>query len=171
MNEDPFHFVVSVEVALRAAVESDLEALEWMGLYEGHRDIIRTAFEAQQRGDALLLVAISGGFPVAQVWIDFARKRAQRKAVLWAVRTFFPLQGRGIGRRMLIAAEREIAMRGIHRAELEVEHSNEGALRFYKSCGWKMVGENIERLTIRDGDAGVQNLQLDVWVMEKEVAA
>jgi ribosomal protein S18 acetylase RimI-like enzyme len=169
MTEDARRFTVSVEVNLRAAVEDDLPALEWMGLYTAHRSIIRDAYEAQRRGDALLLVAVSGGFPVAQVWVDYARKRREAIAVLWAVRTFFPLQGRGIGRRMMAAAEHEIVARGITRAQLEVERSNKGALRFYKGCGWRMSGETLEHFMIKDGDEGVHDLELDVWLMEKDL--
>jgi hypothetical protein len=84
---------ISVEIVIRPCVEGDLPALEWMGLYTHHRDIIRQAFEAQQRGDALLLLAIAADFPVGQVWIDFARKREDSIAFLWAVRTIYPLQG------------------------------------------------------------------------------
>jgi ribosomal protein S18 acetylase RimI-like enzyme len=171
MTNDTRHFTVSVEVNLRAAVEDDLSSLEWMGLYTPHRGIIRAAYDAQQAGDALLLVAISGGFPVAQVWIDYARKRHEETAVLWAVRTFFPLQGRGIGRRMMAAAEAEIVAHGIGRAELEVERSNKGALRFYKQCGWRMAGQAVERFAVKSEDGGPEDLELAVWLMEKDLLA
>ena len=169
MSDEARRFTVSVEVSLRAAVEDDLPALEWMGLYTVHRGIIREAYDAQERGDALLLVAIAGGFPVAQVWIDYARKRRENIAVLWAVRTFFPLQGRGIGRRMMAIAEHEIVEHGLRHAQLEVERGNKGALQFYKRCGWKMSGETSEHFAVKDGEGEVQDLALDVWLMEKHL--
>ena len=89
MSPAPQRFTVEVEIEIRRAVAEDLPALEWMGLYAGHRQIIRRAFADQQAGNASLLLGVAGGFPVAQVWIDFAKKREQGTACLWAVRTFF----------------------------------------------------------------------------------
>jgi ribosomal protein S18 acetylase RimI-like enzyme len=162
-------FTVSLEVAIRPARAEDLPALEWMGLFSAHREIIRAAFEAQERGDALLLLAIAGGFPVAQVWIDFARRRERRIATIWAVRTFFPLQGRGIGRQMMLAAEEAIRARGIHRAELEVEHGNDHARRFYGRLGWRAASEQSAPLEVSDGGAGPRSVAMELQTLEKDL--
>ena len=84
-------FSITVEAEIRPARAADLPALEWMGLYTPHRALIAEAFAAQCRGDGLVLLAVTNGFPVGQVWIDFARKRGDGVAVLWAVRSFHPL--------------------------------------------------------------------------------
>ncbi|MFC4171221.1 hypothetical protein ACFOYU_03970 [Microvirga sp. GCM10011540] len=91
-SEDLGRIEVTLEIAVRSCVEEDLPALEWMGLFSAHRDIIRQAFEAQQCGDALMLLAVTAGFPVGQVWIDFARRRSEGAAFIWGVRTFHPLR-------------------------------------------------------------------------------
>lgn len=160
------HFSVSIDVAIRPAVEADLPALEWLGLYTAHQPIMREALAAQARGDALLLLGVSGNYPIAQVWIDFARKREEAIALLWAVRTFFPLQGRGIGRRMMNAAEEAVCARGLTRAELDVEVGNEGALRFYRSCGWRRTGQGVADFTSYGADGPVIETR-PVWTMEK----
>lgn len=154
-----------IEAVIRPCLEEDLPALEWMGLYLPHRHIIRKTFEAQRRGDALMLVAVSAGFPVAQVWIDFARRRAAGAAVLWAVRTFYPLQGAGIGRQMIRVAETLLRERGIRRAELEVEQSNEDALRFYKRLGWRIRGKPA------DEEASPTPRRHDQWLLAKELSS
>jgi ribosomal protein S18 acetylase RimI-like enzyme len=141
---------------VRLARHEDLPALEWMGLYSGHRNIIESAYEAQQAGAAVMLLAMSGSFPVAQVWIDFRRARATNKAVLWAVRTFFPLHRRGIGRRLMEHAEHAIRARGICEAELEVERSNEPAYRFYQRLGWKDAGPASAGSKARSREPGAE---------------
>lgn len=128
---------LTVAMTIRLCTEADLPALEWMGLYSPHRSLIREAFAAQQRGDGLMVLGVAGGFPVGQVWIDLARKRAEGTAVLWAVRSFHPLHGTGIGRHLMSAAERLLRGRGVRRAELGVERTNEGAQRFYEKLGWR----------------------------------
>lgn len=130
----------TITATIRPCTEADLPALEWMGLYAPHRRIIRDTFKAQQRGDALMLLAVARGFPVAQVWIDFSARG--RTAVLWAVRTFFPLQRAGIGARMMRAAEEVARRRGFAQAELEVEKGEEEAIAFYRRLGWRTAGES-----------------------------
>ncbi|WP_448188024.1 N-acetyltransferase family protein [Azospirillum sp. sgz301742] len=160
---------ITVEAVIRPAEAADLPALEWMGLYTPHRSIIAEAFAAQQRGDGLMLLALTNGFPVGQVWIDVARKRAEGIAVLWAVRSFHPLHGAGIGRHLLEAAERELRRRGIRRAEIGVERSNDGARRLYERLGWRVVGPlaEVQRCVTPEGD--VVEERLEEWLMGKDL--
>lgn len=123
---------------VRRARAGDLPALEWMGLYTRHRDVIERAFAAQERGDGLMLLAVSADFPIAQVWIDFLGGSEPDTAMFWAVRTFFPLQRTGIGRRMMEIAEAELRRRGYRSVELEVEGWNAKALGFYERLGWQV---------------------------------
>lgn len=124
----------TVTATIRPCREDDLPALEWMGLFAPDRHIIREAFETQQRGGGMMLLALAADFPIAQVWLDF--ERSKRAAFFWAIRTFHPLQRAGIGRCMMEAAETVAADWGFRRAELEVETNNEAALRFYLNLGW-----------------------------------
>mgnify|MGYP001245891064 CR=1 FL=1 len=158
---------LSIAMTIRLCVETDLTALEWMGLYAPHRSVIREAFAAQQRGDGLMLLGIAAGFPVGQVWIDLARKRAEGVAVLWAVRTFHALHGAGIGRHLMSTAERLLRERGIPRAELVVERSNESARSFYERLGWRVVGPVSETFRFVTPDGQAVEERMDAWLMEK----
>ena len=77
---------------------------EWFGLFTDHREMILAAYDGQERGEALMLVAETQGFPVGQVWIDLTLERVDATGVLWAVRVFPTLQNRGIGTRLMVAA-------------------------------------------------------------------
>jgi ribosomal protein S18 acetylase RimI-like enzyme len=158
-----------IEVVIRPCEEEDLPALEWMGLYSPHRQIIREAFEAQKRGDALLLLAVSAGFPVAQVFIDLARKREAGVALLWAVRTFYPLQGAGIGRQLMATAESILRNRGIKRAELGVERDNKQAIKFYVQQGWQAAGPLTENVEFSDTDGTLTTVKLEQWLLTKDL--
>ncbi|HSK38930.1 MAG TPA: GNAT family N-acetyltransferase, partial [Arenibaculum sp.] len=123
--------------AVRPCVESDLEALEWMGMFTSHREIIRAVFERHRRGEDVMLVADANGFPVGQLWIDFLRKAHRSTALLWAVRVFPPLRNLGIGRHLMLAAEEVVLRRNLTRLELGVEHDNPDARRFYERLGYR----------------------------------
>jgi ribosomal protein S18 acetylase RimI-like enzyme len=153
-----------IEADIRPAVAADLPALEWMGLFAHHQRLIRETFESQQQGRSLMLLAISAGFPIAQVWIDFAPEQQADTALLWAVRTFHPLQGAGIGRQMMAAAEAELRRRGLTRAELEVERSNAAALRFYQRAGWRIEREISDSAP---KPPGLRHPPTDGWVLAK----
>lgn len=130
-----------IETRVRLCREEDLPALEWMGLYAPDRRLIRETFAGQLRGEQLMLIAVAADFPVAQVWVDLARKAQEGAAVLWAVRTFHPLQRAGIGSRMIGIAENVLSDRGIARAELEAEPE---AAAFYARLGWRCIGADPE---------------------------
>ncbi len=154
-----------LKASVRPCREVDLPALEWMGLFSAHAALLRNAFMAQERGEALLLLAVRRGFPLAQVFIDFVRRREHGAALFWAIRTFPPLQGAGIGTRMLQAAEAAAHERGFQRAELGVERSNQAALRFYERHGWRRLGR-FEEVVAHDGGPGEELRQ---WLMEKQL--
>ena len=122
----------------------DLRAVEWMGLHTREREIIESTFAAQQRNEALMLHAVSSGFPVAQAWVAFAGQGSPDCPYLWAVRVFPALQGAGLGTKLLTEAERRIAARGARQVELGVEWENEGAQRFYERLGYRPVGTRRE---------------------------
>jgi ribosomal protein S18 acetylase RimI-like enzyme len=160
---------VALDFVVRPCVEEDLPDLEWMGLYAPHREIIAKAFQAQRRGDALMLLAVASGFPVAQAWVDLARKPNRRTAVLWAVRTFPPLRGLGIGRHLMLAAEAVLRDRGIVRAELGVERDNPGARRFYERLGYHAAGPLSEVFSYVTPQGLPVEVALDEWLMVKEL--
>lgn len=138
MSEDTFTVLLRIE--MRACRADDLPALEWMGLYSPHRRILAEAFAAQQEGRAVFLLGIASGYPVAQVIVDWPAQ-ADGPATFWAVRTFFPLHGLGIGRRLMAKAENLAAARGIARGELLVDPADAGARAFYEKLGWAATGE------------------------------
>jgi ribosomal protein S18 acetylase RimI-like enzyme len=161
-------FTACVGLQLRPCRESDLQALEWMGLYTRHRDIIHDTFRQQQAGTALMLLAESSGFPLAQAWLDFGHRGSVRRPTLWAVRVFPPLQGYGIGAWIISAAEMAARTRGARDIQLGVEPENTPALRFYERLGYRAVGHaEIEFNSGRSDSAAAATLQL----MEKQLSS
>jgi ribosomal protein S18 acetylase RimI-like enzyme len=159
-------FVLDVPVTLRACRRADLEKLEWFGAFTHHRALIREAFELQSRGEAVLLLAIVGGFPVGQAWLHLTRRPAP---TIWAVRVLEPFQGAGLGARLLQALEDEAAARGCERLELAVEQSNERARAFYERLGWRVTGERAESYGYTLPDGRPVRHELCEWVMEKRL--
>jgi GNAT superfamily N-acetyltransferase len=160
--------IVQVPVEFRLCTEEDLSALEWMGLHTTQREIIRATFDAQQCGDALMLLAISGGFPVGQVWLDFAREGGAKRPLLWAMRVFPPLQCRGIGGALMRRAEALAQSRGAEEIELGVERENEGARRFYERLGYQPAGSSIEEVKFMFEGQPMQ-MTVDQQVMRKRL--
>lgn len=156
--------LIRVPVQFRLAREDDLAALEWMGLFTRQRAIIAEAFEAQQDGRGAMLLAIANDFPIGQVWIDFDRETPR----FWAVRVFPPLQGVGLGTRLIEEAEACAAARGHEAVELGVEWDNRGAQRFYRRLGYAPVGAEREEVDYTHDDYPM-TMVVDQEILRKEL--
>ena len=160
--------VIEISVRFRLCHEDDLPALEWMGLHTREREIIAAAFAAQQRGKGLMLLADAGGFPVGQVWMDFAGRGSAARPYLWAVRVFPPLQGAGLGRRLMAEAEARAAARGATSVDLGVERDNPAAHRFYRRLGYRPAGSRREPLH-HVGDSQARDTGTDLHILRKDL--
>lgn len=160
-------FIVSIAVTIRLCQEADLPLLEWFGLFTAHREIIRTAFERQRRGENLMLVAVENGFPVAQAWVDLTRYDDRGAGLLWAVRVFPAFRGKGIGRRLITLAERLLRERGFSAAEIGVEKHNGDALRLYERLGYRITREEHEEYSYVTPDGTAVRVPVDEWMLHK----
>ncbi len=160
--------IIQLPIKFRLCVEDDLPALEWMGLHTTQREIIRSTFEAQKRGDAAMLLAISGGFPVGQAWLDFTRGGGSKRPLLWAIRVFPPLQGSGLGRALMRRAEALAQSRGAGEIELGVEWDNEGARRFYERLGYEPSGKCVEEVKFMF-EGQPMEMTVDQQIMRKQL--
>jgi hypothetical protein len=70
-------FELKIDMAIRPCREEDLRALEWFGKWSQYRGVIAEAFERQQQGEVMMLVADINRFPIGQLWIDLAKKREE----------------------------------------------------------------------------------------------
>lgn len=160
-------FSISLEFAIRLCRADDLPKLEWFGTFCHHREVIRQTFERQIAGDVLMFVADARGFPVAQAWIDFRPDSRTAYPTLWAVRVMEPLQGLGIGGRLMSAAEQAARRRGHRGLSLNVERSNLRARAFYESRGWRVVGDRRGSFLYTTPEGRTVVEPLDEFAMEK----
>ena len=128
-------------VAVRAASEQDLHALEW----HGGRDL-RAFYEEcwqKHRDDELLyLVADSKGFPIGQVVIVWSGKPSHPDFPdVQSLRVHPAFRGLGVGSRLLGAAEISARERGFERLGLSVSVENPKARQLYERCGYVLRGE------------------------------
>ena len=130
---------VSLSIVIRRCRRGDLRELEWSGLYSLDREVIESTFEAQSRGESIMLVAEANAVPVGQAWVDLTRLTLDATGVIWAVRVFPCLQNQGLGTRLIEVCEDLLRDRGFRRCELSVERDNRGALRLYERLGYRKI--------------------------------
>lgn len=158
------------QVEIRACTADDLPSLEWHGLFASERHVIREAYERQARGQGLMLLAVAGGFPAGQAWIDFAARPGERGvAVIWAVRVYPSLRGAGIGTRLMAAAEEAIRGRGFRVAELGVEKDNPRARTLYERLGYRLHREMVDEFACEDRHGRPAVETVDQWMLRKDV--
>ncbi len=163
------HCSLPLQVTIRLCTRSDLPHLEWYGMFTSHRQIIRQTFKAQERGEALMLMAETNCLPGGQLWINLTRNQDGSAAWIWAMRVIPWLQRMGIGSCLISAAEEILAKRGFLWAELGVEKDNPDAQRFYEHRGYRMVGAEVEQFSYTTPGGVTRHVTVDQWVFRKHL--
>jgi ribosomal protein S18 acetylase RimI-like enzyme len=82
-----------------------------------------------------VLTAVQDGTPVGYALLH--RRRGSSIVQLASIAVAASAAGRGLGKRLLEAAEREAARHGGRRVRLEVRPDNKGALALYEGAGYR----------------------------------
>lgn len=164
-------FCLELEVVIRPCEQRDLTALEWLGSFTAHRAFMRAQFERHRAGLNPMLVADHGGYPVGQIWLDLERAAAWHAAVVWALRVIMPFQRLGIGKRLLAVAERVAAAAEVELVELGVERGHRRARRFYESCGYERVRDEMAEEVYVLPDGSTSRKVYDQCILQKSLRA
>jgi ribosomal protein S18 acetylase RimI-like enzyme len=164
-------FHIQVDITIRPARREDLRKLEWFGLLTPFRDVIERAYTRAEQGDLAFLVADLNGFPVGQVWVDLTQWAAEGIGVIWALRVLEPLQGLGMGTRLIAAAEQIMRQRGLQTAEIGVALDNTGARRLYERLGYEILRQHTEQWQYTTPDGETHAVAEPEWILRKPLSA
>ena len=163
-------FTVQFDVRLRPARRDDLPLLEWFGQYRHFRLLYQRTFELQEQGTRLMLLADVGGFPVGQIFISFEGVRGEfQSGYLYSLRVLEPFRGRGIGTRLIRAAEDILRARGYQRAVIAVSRQNDRARRLYERLGYVVYREDAGRWQYTDHHGRVRRVHDPSWMLHKSL--
>lgn len=163
-------FALTLAIQIRRCQAEDLSNLDWFGLLADHREMVQMAYERQLRGENVMLMADLSGLPVGQVWIDLVRKKQEAAGVIWALRVLPWLRNRGLGRRLVAAAETQILAHGLALAEVGVELNNPNARRLYERLGYQGTRRAREEYVLINNQGQPIPMCADLWLMRKELA-
>ncbi len=153
----------TASVAIRHLREQDLAGLEWSEEHVRFRRMFRSAFDDMRAGSRSLWVGATGDLVVGRLFIQWNsadRRYADgvNRAYLYALRVHPQWQRRGVGTRLVAAAEAELCTRRVTTATLAVGQTNVEAFRLYKRLGY----------TVFDDDPGVWYFLDDRGVLQRE---
>jgi len=155
---------IHMRIDIRPATGDDLPKLEWFGAYAHFRELYRRTWHDHQAGRRLMLVADLGSFPVGQVWLDIT---PSDYAYLYALRVMEPLQGLGIGRRLIESAEQLARHHSYRQVQLAVEKSNVRARQLYERLGYRPYCQRVDIWSYTDHHGETHWVQEDVYGMRK----
>jgi ribosomal protein S18 acetylase RimI-like enzyme len=166
---------VSEQIVIRHVREYDLPALEWDGEYTHYRQVFRHNFAEARRGERLMLLAEAAGQVVGQVFVQLHSSEALfadglERAYLYALRVRGPWQGRGIGSRLIAAAEAELRQRRFRFAVIAAAQTNQRAQQLYQRLGFHIVAEDAGVWVYTDHLGQERRVAEPSWVMEKQIA-
>lgn len=157
-------FDVIARVIIRSARAEDLPKLEWFGAFAHFRQLYQRTWRDHQAGRRLMLVADLNGFPVGQVWVDVI---PTDYAYLYALRVMEPLQGTGIGTRLIASAEALARGHSYRQIQLAVEKTNTRARRLYERLGYRIFSQRVDVWSYTDQHGETHWVQEDVYGMRK----
>jgi GNAT superfamily N-acetyltransferase len=164
---------VQVNVVFRLAEYQDLPKLEWYGEYAHFRRVFQRAFEDQQAGRRLMLLADANGWPIGQVFIQLESyddlEPGGRRAYLYSLRVMDPFQRQGIGTGLLREAEAILRERDYHSVSIAAAKDNPGARRLYERMGFRVFSEDAGRWHYVDHEGRTRQVVEPCWVLEKQL--
>jgi GNAT superfamily N-acetyltransferase len=163
---------LQIELALRPATRAVLPGLEWFGLYTHFRRLFERTYEEQTEGRRLMLVADLNGFPVGQIFVHFTDAGQEPhlrklRGYLYALRVLEPLQGRGIGTRLIQEAERELLARGYRWSVIAVAKDNPGARRLYERLSYVVFADDPGIWHYTDHEGRACRVEEPAWMLQK----
>jgi GNAT superfamily N-acetyltransferase len=92
----------------------------------------------------LLLTAFDDDRPVGSLWLALP---SGRRTVAWVFMVLVDAaeRGRGYGRAIMLAAEQELASRGIHELGLNVFGHNTVARKLYEDLGYEITAQQMAK--------------------------
>lgn len=122
----------------------------------------------QQSSDAEILVAERGGRPVGTICVGHDGHRGW----LYQLAVDPKLRHRGLGRKLVRAAEDWLIERGVAKVQLMIRPSNEGVRRFYETLGYELTPRLVMARWLKQlsGPQPVEPTTLEVTITYLEMA-
>lgn len=147
--------------------KDDLPKITWSGT-PSHIRSVDKALDRASHGDVeYLAVRAPGGLPVAKGGIDYAAHRDS--GMLYQLATATPLQGLGLGTRLIAEAERRIRRRGCLWAMLGVEDENPRARALYERIGYEFWRRSHASWQQEDAQGNLQLYVTELNLLRKPI--
>ncbi len=169
--------VVDVQkVVIRPIREAELPALEWDGSYTRFRKVFQQTYEDALRGQRIMLVALMGGQIVGQVFVQLSSSERRyadgySRGYLYSLRVRPEYQARGIGTRLVKAAEASLRARGFSTAVIAAGKENPRARQLYERLGYHTFADDPGVWYFQDVNGLQQAVNEPCWVMERTLSA
>lgn len=160
---------------IRRARETDLQALEWDGVYSHFRVVYRNTFERAMMGQAVLWVAeCDGEGIIGQVFIQLECDRPELAngktlAYMFSFRIKPEYRGQGLGSRILEIIETDLQKRGFQYLTLNVAKENTQAISLYEKHGYQIVAHEDGNWSYPDEKGSWHQVKEPAWRMVKRL--
>jgi ribosomal protein S18 acetylase RimI-like enzyme len=167
--------VETQKVVIRPIRESELPGLEWEGAYTKYRKVFQQTYEDAVRGQRVMLVAVMGQQLIGQVFVQLSsteRRYADgySRGYLYSLRVRPEWQARGIGTRLINAAEATLRARGFSTAVIAAGKDNARARQLYERLGYRTFADDPGVWYFQDVNGVQQSVNEPCWVMQKQLS-
>jgi ribosomal protein S18 acetylase RimI-like enzyme len=159
---------LTIPLTIRDLHAEDLSGCAWAGDGAAHLRAIAAALGRVTAGSVdYLAVCGPADLPVGIGGVDFGRR--PEVGLLWQLEVHPILRRSGIATALIGALEDRIRARGLGRAELGVEESNQGARRLYERLGYRAFRHEDEEWDAETPDGRIVRYRAHCTVMAREL--
>jgi ribosomal protein S18 acetylase RimI-like enzyme len=157
----------------RTAVRNDLPAMEWDGQLTHFRRLFFEIFHQVERDEAVIWLAdLDRKEIVGQLFVHLQSQRpdladGELRAYMYGFRVRSEYQNKGIGARLLEAAEKDLRQRGFRYISLNVNRKNSSARRLYERSGYAVIAPDPGKWSYIDHKGQLKHVNEPSWRMQK----
>lgn len=165
---------LNTDIVIRLATAEDIPALEWGGEFWRLRTRFEKAYEQQEAGHRLMLIAALNEYPVGRLIVQLARGNPAyvngiSRAYLYSLHVMMPLRRQGIGTALIEVAEQLLIERAYKWVTIAVAKDNDEALDLYRRLGYRIFREDPGQWSYVDPAGEEHQVEQPSWVLQKRL--
>jgi len=171
---EPLQLQLNVPITLRAATSEDLPKLEWHGEYLHFRRVFAKAYDEQQQGRRLMLLACANDFPIGQLFVQLSNPddifaSGRKRGYFYSLRVMDSFRNQGLGTALLNYAEHQLRERNYVAVSIAAALDNPGARRLYERLGFAVISEDSGHWHYVDHEGVTRYVHEPCWILEKQL--
>ena len=152
---------------IRSVVEADINKIKWS--LPDWNSYWQDKWRQKLEGKLDMYVVAVEDFPIARIWLDWTKSAKLGIGEISSFEVMPPFRNIGIGSFMIESMEDILREKGLKRAQIGVDKSNDRAKKLYQKLGYKVVRDEQDSFVYFSESGEQKTYSSDCWFLHKMV--